>query len=418
MRISRLTLKNFRNLAALELALEPSCTLLLGDNGVGKTAVLEGLAVALGAFVGEVRGVQSRNIREDEDARRVVFEIGGVPDLQIQWPVRVEATGEVLGRALTWTRVLAGPGGKTTRRDTTDLRAVAESAARSVQRGKPIDLPVLGYYGTQRLWVQRKLTVAKRGVGSRLDGYIDCLAPASNVRLLTEWMYQQTLADVQSGSPSPQLAAIERSICTCLGDVTRFWFDLRYQEIRLRLADGRIAPFSTLSDGYRNVVSLVADLAWRAATLNPQHGADAGVRATGIVSIDEIDLHLHPSWQRRILPDLRRTFPGLQLVASTHSPQVVASVAREEVRRLAADGVAVGQEFVEGRDTNSLLEDVFGVPERPTWARDRLARLFDLIDLEQLAAARAELETLTPRLGHDDPALTRARWLLDRAAIG
>lgn len=417
MQISRLTLVNFRNFEALELSLSPEFTLLLGDNGAGKTAVLEGLAVALGAFVGELRAGPARNLREDEDARRLVFEVGGVPDLQPQWPVRVEAIGTLFAKPLGWAREVARPGGRTTSRETGRLRTLAASAARSVQQGKPVELPVLAYYGTQRLWVLRKATDAKRGVGSRLDGYIDCLAPASNVKLMAEWMYQQTMADIQAGAQSPQLAALERSVCLCLGDVTRFWYDLRHQETRLQFSDGRVAPFSLLSDGYRNVVSLVADLAWRAASLNPQHGADAGELAVGVVLIDEIDLHLHPAWQRRIVPDLRRAFPRLQFVASTHSPQVVSSVHRDEVRQLDGGSAFAQQVHVEGRDSNSLLEDVFGVPSRPTWATERLAGLFDNIDKDELDAARSELAELERLLGTDDPDLTRARWMLDRATL-
>lgn len=417
MQISRLTLQNFRCFDHLELGLNPSWTLLLGGNGAGKTAILEGLSVALGAFVGEIRDTQSRNIREDEDARRVVYDLGGVPDLQTQWPVRVETSGSLLGQTLTWARELTSPGGRTTTKETTALRALTQSAAALIQSGRPIELPVLAYYGTQRLWVMSKATDAKRGIGSRLDGYINCLSPSSNFRLMAEWIYQQTLADVQSGESSPQLSALERSVCLCLGDVTRFWFDLRHQELRLQFTDGRVVPFSLLSDGYRNVISLVADLAWRAATLNPYDGTDAGVRAVGVVLIDEIDLHLHPSWQRRIVPDLRRAFPQLQFVVTTHSPQVVASVHQEQIRQL-ADGVILDQRTpVEGRDSNSLLEDLFGVPARPTWAAQKLAHIFDLIDQDSLAAARSEVESLEHLLGPDDPDLTRARWLIDREAL-
>ena len=274
MQISGLTLANFRCFEFIELSLSPSFTLLLGDNGAGKTALLEGLAVALGAFVGEIRDAQSRNIREADDARHVVFDLNGVPDLQTQWPVRVAVLGTLFGERIGWARELSGTGGKTTRKESADLHESTEAAGRLIRRGKPIELPVLAFYGTQRLWVLKKATEAKRGVGSRLDGYIDCLAPASNVRLMAQWMYQQTLADLQAGAPSAQLAALERSVCLCLGDVTRFWFDIRHHEVRLQFVDGKVTPFSQLSDGYRNVIALVADLAWRAAVLNPHHGAD------------------------------------------------------------------------------------------------------------------------------------------------
>ena len=126
--------------------------------------------------------------------------------------------------------------------------------------------------------------------------------------------------------------------------------------MQIERAGGERLPFSFLSDGYRNMVALVADVAWRAAVLNPHLGKDAAARSEGVVLIDEIDLHLHPRWQRRVLGNLRRTFPGLQFVTTTHSPQVIASARREEVRVLEKNRLVPLQPFVEGRDTNSLLE--------------------------------------------------------------
>jgi predicted ATP-binding protein involved in virulence len=261
------------------------------------------------------------------------------------------------------------------------------------------------------------VTEAKRGIGSRFDGYIDALDPASNHRLLTEWMYQQTLVELQGGKPVLQLRAIERAVCQCIEGTTRFFFDVKSQELQLERADGEILPFSFLSDGYRNMVAVVADVAWRSAVLNPQHGADAAALAEGVVLVDEVDLHLHPRWQRRVLGDLRRTFPRVQFVATTHSPQVIASAHRDEVRVLDRNTLVPLRPFVEGRDTNSLLEDVFGVPDRPAKAQREIDVLSRLLDDEEYEQAAAVLEALEAKLGPDDPAVIRARWTLDREAV-
>lgn len=90
--------------------------------------------------------------------------------------------------------------------------------------------------------------------------------------------------------------------------MTRFWFDVQYDELRLERARGDIQSFAMLSEGYRNMVAMVADIAWRAAVLNSRHGPEAHLHTEGVVLIDELDLHLHPAWQRRIVADLRRTF--------------------------------------------------------------------------------------------------------------
>lgn len=135
------------------------------------------------------------------------------------------------------------------------------------------------------------------------------------------------------------------------------------------------------------MVALVADIAWRAAVLNPHLAAHAAERSEGVILIDEVDLHLHPRWQRRVLGDLRRTFPALQFVTTTHSPQILSSARREEVRVLESNALTGALPYVEGRDTNSLLDDILGVPERPEAARERIDQMSRLLDDERYREA-------------------------------
>ncbi|UQA54922.1 AAA family ATPase [Polyangium aurulentum] len=413
MKIQALHLENFRGFTTLDLRLHPALTLLIGENGAGKTALLEALAVALGGLA--LPHMTWRALQQ-EDVRQERYEHAGLLDVQMQWPVRVAASGLLDARPIQWTRSMKPSHGRTLRTVKGTKRRVVEDLAKAVSSGEHRALPVVAYYGTQRLWRQKKVTQAKRGVGSRFEGYTHALDPASNHRLLTEWMYQQTLVELQSGKPVLQLRAVERAVCQCIAGTTRFFFDVKSQELQLERADGELQPFSFLSDGYRNMVAVVADIAWRSAVLNPHHGADAAALSEGVVLIDEVDLHLHPRWQRRVLGDLRRTFPRLQLVATTHSPQVIASAHRDEVRVLDRNVLVPLQPFVEGRDTNSLLEDVFGVPDRPAEAQREIDLLSRLLDDEEYEQAAAVLEALEARLGPDDPAVIRARWTLDREA--
>jgi ABC-type cobalamin/Fe3+-siderophores transport system ATPase subunit len=137
---------------------------------------------------------------------------------------------------------------------------------------------------------------------------------------------------------------------------------------------------------------------------------------TGVVLIDEIELHLHPKWQREVIPSLRRTFPKMQFIATTHSPQVLASVARDQVRLFENNQLVDAELFVEGRSSNELLEDVFVVPARPEATERDLDELFRLLDLENYEAARGKLAELETRLGRDDGAMVRARWILESEA--
>src|SRR5262249_22959763 len=133
--------------------------------------------------------------------------------------------------------------------------------------------------------------------------------------------------------------------------------------------------------------------------------------------IDEIELHLHPRWQRRILGDLRRTFPKLQFVATTHSPQVIAGARREEVRVLRDSALLDARPFVEGRDTNSLLEDVFGISERSEEVRAKMEEMSSLLDDERYDEAKPLFDSLEAHLGPDDPAIMRAQWIFAHEAV-
>ncbi|HRC56326.1 MAG TPA: AAA family ATPase [Kofleriaceae bacterium] len=425
MKLRRLHLDNFRAFQATTVELDPQLTLVLGGNAAGKTALLDGIAVALGSLFQGIDESPSRHIRKEE-ARRSVFTINGVVDLHASWPVVVEATGSMRDPGdpagppleLTWRRTLEGPDRRTTRQGSKNLETVGQAYQEQVRAGQLISLPVIALYGTQRLWLRKKATEGVTGVGNRFDGYADCLDIAATERLLTDWMKQRTLIQVQQGRPHPQLAAVTLAISTCLNEVSRVWFDLAHDEIRFERGSNplNVESFSMLSDGYRSVIAMVADLARRAAVLNPQHGEQACQLAEGVVLIDELDLHLHPAWQRRIVADLQRTFPRLQVIATTHSPQVLSSVRREQVRVLSGSSLRPFLEHVEGRDSNALLEDVFGVSARPAAVESELKQIFDLLDDERFAEARSKLDTVRTRLGEDDAAVARAQWVLDTEA--
>lgn len=420
MRIDRLELVNFRGFERLELELHPRLTLLVGVNGSGKSNALEGLAVALGRWLrGMVEPeVAGRRGLERRDVRRILVEVEGVPSLEPRFPVTLRAEAVVFGAASTWSTSL----------DRGDLIG-AESTYYGpqgpdrVDTATPIDLPVAVYYGTQRLWMAAAPTRDGK-LGSRLQGYEGCLTSGASYALFEAWMAWRTevslqrLADlIKAGGPpkevprSPELEAIEQAVLGCVEGAKRFFYDVNHQELRLELDAGELVPFSQLSDGYRNLVAMVADITWRASQLNPHYGADAARKATGVVLIDELELHLHPAWQRRVLDDLLATFPGLQFVATTHSPQVIAS-ARPEHMWLLHQGKALRAGRVHGKDSNAILRDLMGVAERPRWMGERLERLARLLDDGAAAEARVLLAEIEADLGADDPTVTGLQWEL------
>ncbi len=424
--LKSLHVQNFRGFEQLDVTFDEHVTLLLGGNGAGKTGVLEAIKVALGSYFAVIEQSPDQSI-DVAHARRVVHMLGGTPYLQPQWPVQIAAVadltpyphekGFIFGPTLKWTRTRASGEQRTGWASDGDMRKFASYLQQLVQDGQPDPLPLFACYGTGRLWRQRKMTEARLGIGTRFDGYTDCLDVASSEQLLTQWMYDKRLIelDERDRDPTafePRLAAVTRAVCDCVEGVTRFWLDMKYKEVRIERR-GAVESFAMLSDGYRNLIAMVADIAQRAATLNPQFGVTAARDTAGIVLIDEIELHLHPGWQRSIIPTLRRAFPKLQFIATTHSPQVVSTVERGQVRLLADNRLVDAELFVEGRASNELLTDVFDVPARPESAERELDELFRLLDLEDYEAARAKFASLEGRLGPDDAAIVRARWILD-----
>ena len=166
-----------------------------------------------------------------------------------------------------------------------------------------------------------------------------------------------------------------------------------------------------LSAGERATLLLVADLTMRLVTANP--GLADPLQGSGIVLIDEIESHLHPAWQRAILPGLQRTFPGVQFIVSTHSPQVLGKVPRESVFILDNFKLIEAKPHTYGRDSNALLEDVMGVGERPEEAAERIRQIAWLIDKEDLDGARRELAKLAEWLGERDSEIVRLSTLID-----
>src|SRR5262249_31010877 len=126
------------------------------------------------------------------------------------------------------------------------------------------DLPVISYYGVHRNWERRQAAEDLRGIGNRYDGYVGAFDIRSAHAMMAGWMRKQTYVELQKGNQyvQPQLAAVEAAVRSCIQGLKRFWFDVESDDLRLELNDGDVRPFYMLSEGYRNMVALVADIGW------------------------------------------------------------------------------------------------------------------------------------------------------------
>ena len=234
---------------------------------------------------------------------------------------------------------------------------------------------------------------------SRFDGYRNCTAFEIQETDLLKWIRAEVSASQQRRSETTAFAVIKAAIMGCVEDAEDVYYDERYPELIVVMKHMGHQMFSNLSDGQRVMLTLIGDLTKRAITLNPHLERDVLKRTPGVVSIDELDLHLHPRWQRRVIHDLKRTFPMIQFIATTHSPQLVGEALPHEIRIL-EDDVATTPSRSYGIDSSRILEEVMHVSRRNEETEGLLSKMAEQIDREDLSEAKKTLGEVEQKLGH------------------
>ena len=401
---------NYRCFDELALPLEDDTTVLFAENGGGKTALLT--ALAMGLAVIQRDAPKTLKLAAGRDSRRSVPNDKGPPEpagpCEIAWTA---AVGDA--ETVTWSTAVQLVSGRTRHRHR--HRRIFEAVEQVRVPG--VRWPLFAWYGVDRL---ERLHDRRRNVEltrDRWEAYASALDPNLDEAPLLQWLQDEFLGDTarrQQKLPERFFhAAVMEAAVRATPGATHAWYDAVEKNPVVRFEDGHDAPWSELSDGYQVFIALVADIARRAVMLNEFDGADAPARVEGVVLIDELDLHLHPRWQRVALPRLREAFPRLQLIISTHSPQVLSSAENRQVRRLDDGQIQDRNVFVSGRDTNAILRDLMRTDARDDEGVVALRRLHDAIDRGDAEQADRMYRALQRRWGANDPALIRAKGFMD-----
>ncbi len=414
MRIDSLRLQNFRCYTDTEFSFDPHFNLIVGQNGAGKTSLLQGLTVAAGSWFLGIRGYDSRHIR-DEDVRRVIGMVGDTLQVLPQYPVTVDATGAIGNSALSWSRSLAGKGGKTTQKDATSIKRSAKDAEFAVLLASDANevLPLISCYGAGRLWestrdMRGETETKERMENNRLDGYLFSLDPRINFADLFRWLREERYVSLEKGGDRFGFAAVKRAMCACLEDCVGVDYHVSEKALIVETTSRGRQPFDLLSDGQKSMLALVADIAFKAALLNPQLGDRVLEQTPGVVFIDELDLHIHPRWQRRLVADLKKIFPAIQFFATTHSPQVVGETPPEQIMLLHRDGTWSRPKQTVGLSSNQVLEHIMGAEAVNQQMAAEFNVVFDLVEAGEFEAARKRIAELRGPAGQDFPELTEA----------
>jgi predicted ATP-binding protein involved in virulence len=391
--------------------------LLVGDNGSGKTSVLDALTILLECWV---RGID----RVDKGGGISPAYIRAVPrvhqdstSFERQLPVRIEAAGFVQGIQLNWARQRNHERGGTSYMEAKVMGDAAQRAAIAVRDGSPVVLPLIESYGAERLWTEsptrapRRKSENKNDKPSRLDGYKDCLDFGIQETILVDWIRAQVLDGFQLGKKTIALKVAERAITACIEGGKALIYSEREKELAFELDTVGWQLLPNLSAGQRIMATMIGELARRAACLNPDLGTEVLEKTPGVVLIDELDLHLHPRWQRRIIHDLKRTFPLVQFIATTHSPQLIGEALPNEIRIL-SDGKSYSAHHSLGLDSSRVLEEIQGASRRSSEAEALIHRIALAIDEEKFDDAKGLIVDLEKMVGPEDAEVTRPRSLL------
>ena len=413
------TIENYRAIDHLELPLHPQLTVLHGDNGHGKTSVLSAIAVGLNRIVRPMLpGLRNSQMNNEADQRQ-------------SGPLQVKiATTD----GFTWEQ--GGPLPRVLR----DM--IAKITAADEEGLPPLDLPVWAFYDTERSLVREPIRLVGRQ-SSRYDALLGAFSAGSNFRRFFEWFYERENVEIRIQRELRDfdyrlrdLEAIRQAVGEMVPGMSQPSIENRLEQgserisfhFTVSMADEQgnteTLDIDQLSGGYRIMLALAADLARRMAQGNPH--LENPLESEAIVLIDEVDLHLHPSWQQRVLPDLRRTFPNAQFIVSTHSPQVLTTVKPEHIVELyrEGDGIVAGGPGAPtfGAESGYILSTVMGVKERPSGEHNEFVATLERYNAlvyagqgktEEALRHRKKLESLSP----GDLALGRADGEMRRQEV-
>jgi len=404
MRVSSIQLQDFRGFEAATLSLDRPLTVLVGVNGSGKTSVLEAL-VRLLNVIGSSKGIDiDQPLPVDADIRRVAS------------ACKIATEGVEHGQPFAITI-------DHTRGGHPNTSSSLPERSQSTQRMLPA-----AYYAADRVVPDRRysrtftfLFSTREGNLERLESLQEFQVRADvNFAQFFQWFrFREDYENEQRARGAPAyedraLKAVRDAIERVVPGISR----LRVQRIPYRLVatkSGAEYELDQLSDGERGLLAMVGDLAFRLTIAYPD--LPDPLQGEMLVLIDEIEQHLHPSWQRIVTKSLRRAFPNCQLIVTTHSPQVLSEVPNDAVMLLQDFQFFRPAAPSEGRDANAILLEVLGVEARPHEIVQEIEVISGLLDEGQDKEARARLDRLAQALTERDSEVTRLRGAHEDPAL-
>jgi predicted ATP-binding protein involved in virulence len=416
MKIKQLTINHFRAINNLNLDFDVNePTVFIGINGVGKSSILDCLAILLSWFTARIQNPKGSGIhfsdldinnQNKETHNEIIVDLEDIGS--IKWSLTTTKKGY----------------SKQTNSELSNLNKLVEQINNRIDSKIQTSLPLAIYYPTLRAVIDVPLRIKQKHLFEPLNSYDLALNKgAIDFKVFFEWFrnredLENEVYRYQQEEKDRQLESVRRAIYQILEGFS----NLRVGRSPLRMTvekEGEELIINQLSDGEKCLLAMIGDLARRLAIANPD--CLDPLEGEAIVLIDEIELHLHPKWQRNIISALKKTFPKCQFIITTHSPQVLSHVHRENIYVLEAneEGIiaATKPQRSFGLDSNRILEDIMSVSERHQEIKEEILNLFITIEEGDLNNAKKLLKNLADRIGYDDPELVKASVSIRRKEI-
>lgn len=371
--LKNIELFHFRKFDNIVYEFDPRMNVVIGKNASGKTTVLEAVTVILGAYLTAFKEyVPSRfghNISDSDVLKKSLKPVKNVAVTATvqQYPCKITSKFVWDKSVESCTRGLEKEGGRTKFIGKNPMRTTIEKWEKAIKAADGSDAdqiyPLVLYLSSARLWNENR-TGEMDKIPGRTDAYQRCLDPKRGNQTSFEYikLLGNLAAEENDGRPLPAyeviMDAVKYSMKEELEPGQQVLYSSRYGEIAVKNPDGTVINFSALSDGYRNVIKIVTDIATKMCILNPYLGKETLKKTPGIVVIDELDLSLHPTWQRRIVGILKELFPKVQFICATHSPFIIQSLEPGELITL---DTILDEEY-SGQSIEDIAEDIMDVP--------------------------------------------------------
>jgi predicted ATP-binding protein involved in virulence len=415
MELKRLSLAHVRAFTQAEFNFQPGMNLLVGINGAGKTTVLDVLRIMMSQTLPKFTASRSKPLEFDKDSDISIGQGALTAELHFE---AARATFEHLIHLPRAAYVIDKEQKGTLREQTYDLLSRNEfrltSGPGSTDYYKhSLEQSLVVYFSTHRSFPSMAAPSKASSAGKQAAAFAESLSHRQlRIREFAEWwLVQETLAQEREQSPQQtllfdganyneyrrRLEALQTALSLFLENCTNLRAVSEPETTLLVDKVGKTLDIRMLSDGERSMIALVLDLARRLTVANPSLENPLS-EGKAVVLIDELDLHLHPRWQRTIANRLTQTFPNCQFIATTHSPQIIGGVPPDKII-LIDDRKVTRPDQSLGMDSNWILTYLMKAAERDEKTEEQLQQIEDLIEAERYEEATAQIDLLRQKVG-------------------